>query len=203
MSNLDLRRELESVDASDRRLNNRALQIVDAISRRPASQRCSRPRARTWSGPTTAPAPQRSFKPRARGRTCTAEDGGEETRSTLGLMWLHYAEPGDPGTGVWSRKEAPHRRGHHLRAYRTVQVEHAAEVVSPGGRDRPRPQHPARQRLSDDELLLTPSGCHLGFLQPNDLIVTDPAGKLVRGERPPTSEYLCLLNTHPTAIFTP
>ena len=36
---------------------------------------------------------------------------------------------------------------------------------------------------------MTPSGCHLGFLQPDDIIVTDPSGKLVRGERPPTSEY--------------
>ena len=44
-------------------------------------------------------------------------------------------------------------------------------------------------RLSDDELLMTPSGCHLGFLQPSDLIVTDPVGELLRGSRAPTSEY--------------
>lgn len=44
-------------------------------------------------------------------------------------------------------------------------------------------------RLSEDELLMTPSGCHLGFLQPSDLIVTNPTGGLVRGERAPTSEY--------------
>lgn len=44
-------------------------------------------------------------------------------------------------------------------------------------------------RLSAGELLMTPSGCHLGFLQPSDLIVTNPAGKLIRGERQPTSEY--------------
>ena len=36
---------------------------------------------------------------------------------------------------------------------------------------------------------MTPSGCHLGFLQPDDLVVTDLSGELVRGERPPTSEY--------------
>lgn len=44
-------------------------------------------------------------------------------------------------------------------------------------------------RLSASELLMTPSGCHLGFLQPSDLIVTDPAGRLIRGDRQPTSEY--------------
>ncbi len=44
-------------------------------------------------------------------------------------------------------------------------------------------------RLSERELLMTPSGCHLGFLQPDDLIVTDLTGRLLRGERKPTSEY--------------
>ena len=44
-------------------------------------------------------------------------------------------------------------------------------------------------RLSDDELLMTPSGRHNGFLRPEDLVVVDPHGRLVRGERPPTSEY--------------
>jgi L-fuculose-phosphate aldolase len=43
--------------------------------------------------------------------------------------------------------------------------------------------------LAGGELLLTPSGCHLGFLKPQDLVVTDRAGALVRGDRPPTSEF--------------
>ncbi len=44
-------------------------------------------------------------------------------------------------------------------------------------------------RLSAKELLMTPSGCHLGFLRPADLIITSPAGGLIRGDRQPTSEY--------------
>ena len=40
-----------------------------------------------------------------------------------------------------------------------------------------------------DELLMTSSGCHLGFLQPEDLSVTNLASQLVRGTREPTSEY--------------
>lgn len=44
-------------------------------------------------------------------------------------------------------------------------------------------------RLSEDELLMTPSGQHNGFLRPEDLVVVDPKGRLVRGERPPTSEF--------------
>ena len=44
-------------------------------------------------------------------------------------------------------------------------------------------------RLSEDELLMTPSGSHLGFLQPSDLVVTDRAGALLRGDHAPTSEY--------------
>ena len=44
-------------------------------------------------------------------------------------------------------------------------------------------------RLSESELLITPSGSHLGFLRPDDLVVTDPTGVLLRGEGRPTSEY--------------
>jgi len=44
-------------------------------------------------------------------------------------------------------------------------------------------------RLSEGELLITPSGCHLGFLQPSDLVIASPTGTLLRGDRAPTSEY--------------
>lgn len=44
-------------------------------------------------------------------------------------------------------------------------------------------------RLSADELLITPSGQHNGFLRPEDLVVVDPVGHLLRGDRCPTSEY--------------
>jgi L-fuculose-phosphate aldolase len=44
-------------------------------------------------------------------------------------------------------------------------------------------------RLSEGEILMTPSGSHLGFLQPSDLVVTDPIGRFVRGAGKPTSEY--------------
>lgn len=44
-------------------------------------------------------------------------------------------------------------------------------------------------RLSADELLITPSGRHNGFLRPDELLVVDPAGRRLRGEGDPTSEY--------------
>jgi L-fuculose-phosphate aldolase len=44
-------------------------------------------------------------------------------------------------------------------------------------------------RLPNQELLMTPSGCHLGFLRPGDLIITNLTGRLIRGDRQPTSEY--------------
>lgn len=44
-------------------------------------------------------------------------------------------------------------------------------------------------RLSASELLMTPSGHHNGFLRPEDLVVVDPTGRLVRGAGAPTSEY--------------
>ena len=44
-------------------------------------------------------------------------------------------------------------------------------------------------RLSEGELLMTPSGQHNGFLRPEDLVVVDPNGRLIRGPGKPTSEY--------------
>ena len=44
-------------------------------------------------------------------------------------------------------------------------------------------------RLSDDELLMTPSGRHNGFLRPEDLVVVDRVGRMLRGEGRPTSEH--------------
>ena len=44
-------------------------------------------------------------------------------------------------------------------------------------------------RLSERELLMTPSGHHNGFLRPEDLVVVDPVGRLLRGQRQPTAEY--------------
>lgn len=44
-------------------------------------------------------------------------------------------------------------------------------------------------RLDDGNLLITPSGAHLGFIRPHDFVVTTPDGELLRGERAPTSEY--------------
>lgn len=44
-------------------------------------------------------------------------------------------------------------------------------------------------RLSDSEILMTPSGRHNGFLRPDDLVVVDPYGRLLRGKGLPTSEY--------------
>jgi len=43
-------------------------------------------------------------------------------------------------------------------------------------------------RLSQGELLITPSGQHNGFLRPEDLVVIDPRGRLLRGDGRPTSE---------------
>jgi L-fuculose-phosphate aldolase len=43
--------------------------------------------------------------------------------------------------------------------------------------------------LSDDEILITPSGAHKGFLDAADLVVMDQEGRKVRGTGTPTSEY--------------
>lgn len=44
-------------------------------------------------------------------------------------------------------------------------------------------------RLKNGEILLTPSGKHNGFITAEDIIVIDIDGKLIRGERKPSSEY--------------
>ena len=43
-------------------------------------------------------------------------------------------------------------------------------------------------RLSDDRLLVTPTGMSKGFLKRSDLVVTDMDGEQVSGKRKPTSE---------------
>jgi L-fuculose-phosphate aldolase len=45
-------------------------------------------------------------------------------------------------------------------------------------------------RLDEDRVLVTPSGFHKGLLREADLVVTDLSGKLLRGERRPSSEFL-------------
>jgi L-fuculose-phosphate aldolase len=44
-------------------------------------------------------------------------------------------------------------------------------------------------RLGEDEVLITPSGAHNGFLDPADLVVMDLDGRTVRGTGNPTSEF--------------
>ena len=53
-------------------------------------------------------------------------------------------------------------------------------------------------RLDDGTLLMTPSGVHLGFLRPEHLVVTQPDGSLLRGNRPPTSEFRLHVELHRT-----
>ena len=43
-------------------------------------------------------------------------------------------------------------------------------------------------RLSSRHLLVTPSGVHKGLLSPDQIVVTDLSGKLVRGKSAPSSE---------------
>jgi L-fuculose-phosphate aldolase len=43
-------------------------------------------------------------------------------------------------------------------------------------------------RLNDEEILISPSRIHKGFIQPYDFIVIDYEGKLMRGKGKPTSE---------------
>lgn len=47
-------------------------------------------------------------------------------------------------------------------------------------------------RLDDDSVLVTPSGCHKGFIGPEDLIVTDLQGRKKKGapQLKPSSEFL-------------
>src|ERR1044071_6972740 len=43
-------------------------------------------------------------------------------------------------------------------------------------------------RLSDGNIMCTPTRCNKGFVKPSDLVVIDLQGEKVRGERKPSSE---------------
>jgi L-fuculose-phosphate aldolase len=45
-------------------------------------------------------------------------------------------------------------------------------------------------RISDDRLLVTPTGMSKGFMSRSDLVVTDMTGRRVSGKRKPTSEIM-------------
>lgn len=45
-------------------------------------------------------------------------------------------------------------------------------------------------RLSDERILITPSGISKGFMKTEDLIIIDMTGKVISGNRKPSSEYL-------------
>jgi L-fuculose-phosphate aldolase len=45
-------------------------------------------------------------------------------------------------------------------------------------------------KLDDDRVLVTPTGLHKGFITEDDLVITDVHGKLLRGTRKPSSEFL-------------
>jgi L-fuculose-phosphate aldolase len=45
-------------------------------------------------------------------------------------------------------------------------------------------------RLDNDRVLVTPTGFHKGFIKESDLVITDLHGKLLRGTRKPSSEFL-------------
>jgi L-fuculose-phosphate aldolase len=45
-------------------------------------------------------------------------------------------------------------------------------------------------RLDDERVLVTPTGFHKGFIKEDDLVVTDLHGKLLRGTKKPSSEFL-------------
>lgn len=53
-------------------------------------------------------------------------------------------------------------------------------------------------RLDDGTLLITPTGAHLGFMRPEDFVVANPDGSLLRGDRRPTSEYRLHVELHRT-----
>ena len=44
-------------------------------------------------------------------------------------------------------------------------------------------------RLDEERVLVTPSGFHKGFIRPEDLIITDLAGRKLRGSQKPSSEF--------------
>ncbi len=45
-------------------------------------------------------------------------------------------------------------------------------------------------KLDDGRVLVTPTGLHKGFISESDLVITDLHGKLLRGSRKPSSEFL-------------
>jgi L-fuculose-phosphate aldolase len=45
-------------------------------------------------------------------------------------------------------------------------------------------------KLDDGRVLVTPTGLHKGFVREEDLVVVDRRGKLLRGSRKPSSEFL-------------
>lgn len=51
-------------------------------------------------------------------------------------------------------------------------------------------------RLDDGNLLITPSGAHLGFIAPHEFVITRPDGSLLCGDRQPTSEYPLHVELH-------
>jgi L-fuculose-phosphate aldolase len=44
-------------------------------------------------------------------------------------------------------------------------------------------------KVDDERVLVTPTGFHKGFITEADLVVVDPAGKLLRGAHKPSSEF--------------
>jgi L-fuculose-phosphate aldolase len=55
-------------------------------------------------------------------------------------------------------------------------------------------------RLDDGRILITPTGVSKGFMKPEDLIVIDLQGKLVEGERRPSTEsdmHICIYKDRP------
>jgi L-fuculose-phosphate aldolase len=45
-------------------------------------------------------------------------------------------------------------------------------------------------RLDDERVLVTPTGLHKGFIKESDLVITDVHGRMIRGARQPSSEFL-------------
>jgi len=45
-------------------------------------------------------------------------------------------------------------------------------------------------KLDEDRVLVTPTGYHKGFITESDLVITDVHGKLLRGTKKPSSEFL-------------
>ena len=45
-------------------------------------------------------------------------------------------------------------------------------------------------KLDDKRILVTPTGFHKGFITEDDLVIVDPTGRLLRGTKKPSSEFL-------------